>query len=63
MNVEQLIGRCSRLKQELLIAYGASPPNDGRIERLSDELAAAEREMAAVLDSYQDANGQLKNAA
>lgn len=46
MSLEQLMGRYFRLKQELAIAYNMRPWNGGRIDRLADELAAAEREIA-----------------
>ena len=47
MDLEQLMGRYFRLKQELAIAYKAQPWHSGRIDRLADELAATEREIAA----------------
>ncbi len=46
MDLEQLMGRYFRLKQELAIAYKAQPWQSGRIDRLADELAATEREIA-----------------
>ncbi len=49
MNLEQLTGRYFRLKQEIAIAYGAVPWNIGRLDRLTHELAATEREIAAVV--------------
>ena len=48
MELEQLMGRYFRLKQELAIAYRAQPWHSGRIDRLADELAATEREIAAL---------------
>lgn len=47
MKLEQLMGRYFRLKQELSIAYRAQPWHSARIDRLADELAATEREIAA----------------
>jgi hypothetical protein len=47
MDLDQLMGRYFRLKQELAIAYKAQPWHSGRIDRLADELAATEREIAA----------------
>ena len=41
MNIEQQIGRYSRLKDELVVAYSSLPWNMGRIERLNHDLAAA----------------------
>ena len=46
MDLEQLMGRYFRLKQELSIAYRAQPRHSGRIDRLADDLAATEREIA-----------------
>jgi len=47
MNIEQLTGRYFRLRQELADAYASVPWNTGHIDRLANELAATEREMAA----------------
>jgi hypothetical protein len=47
MNLEQLMGRYFRLKQELAIAYQALPWQSWRIDRLANELANTEREIAA----------------
>ena len=49
VNLEQSTGRYFRLKQELAIAYGAVPWNSGRLDRLTNELAATEREIAALV--------------
>lgn len=48
MDIEQLMGRYFRLKQELSIAYRAQPWQSGKIDRLADDLAATEREIAAL---------------
>jgi hypothetical protein len=47
MNIEQLTGRYFRLRQELAVAYASVPRNTGLIDRLADEIATTEREMAA----------------
>jgi len=47
MNLVQLTGRQFRLKRELAFAYSELPWNTGRIERLTDELAATEIQLAA----------------
>ncbi|MGK2899504.1 MAG: hypothetical protein ACSLE9_12595 [Burkholderiaceae bacterium] len=47
MDLDQLMGRYFRLKQELSIAYKTQPWHSGRIDRLADEIAATEREIAA----------------
>lgn len=48
MELQPLIGRYFRLKQELAIAYNAQPWHSGRIDRLANELSATEREIAAL---------------
>jgi len=48
MELEQLMGRYFRLKQELSLAYKSQPWHSGRIDRLADDLAATEREIAAL---------------
>lgn len=42
MNLDQSIGQYLRLKQELALAYSVLPWNDGRINRLTVDLACAE---------------------
>lgn len=48
MELEQLMGRYYRLKQELAVAYKTQPWHVARIDRLADDLADAEREIAAL---------------
>jgi hypothetical protein len=48
MELEPLMGRYFRLKQELSIAYRARPWLGSRIDRLADDLAATEREIGAL---------------
>lgn len=48
MELEPLMGRYFRLKQELSIAYRTRPWHGGRIDRLADDLAATERELRAI---------------
>ncbi len=48
MRLEQLMGRYYRLKQELGKAYCEQPWHGARIDRLADDLAAAEREIAVL---------------
>jgi hypothetical protein len=48
MNLEQLTGRYHRLKHELSIAYAAQPWQIGRIDRLTDDIASTEREIAVL---------------
>ena len=47
MDDGQLTGRYSRLKQELALAYAERPWQSARIDRLANEMAAVEREIAA----------------
>ena len=47
MDIEQLHGRYRRLKEELARAYSQRPWPVGQIDRLTAEIAAAEREIAA----------------
>jgi hypothetical protein len=61
MNLDQLMGRYFRLKQELSIAYRQQPWQSNRIDRLADDLASTEREIAA-LQAARDrrpASGQM----
>lgn len=55
MELEPLMGRYFRLKQELSIAYRARPWLGGRIDRLADDLAATEREIGALQAASRDA--------
>jgi hypothetical protein len=48
MDLDQLMGRYFRLKQELSIAYRAQPWQSARIDRIADELAATERDIASL---------------
>jgi hypothetical protein len=49
MDLEQLMGQYSRLKQELSVS-GAGPAwHRGRIDRLMEDLVSIEREIAARL--------------
>lgn len=54
MELEPLMGRYFRLKQELSIAYRARPWLSGRIDRLADDLAATEREIGAMQAASRD---------
>ena len=52
MDKEQLAGRYSRLRKELAAAYGLVPWNSEHIDRLADDLAETERQMATVSTGY-----------
>ncbi len=47
MSIEQLMGRYLRLKQDLEIAYRAQPWRGGLINRLANDIARTERELAS----------------
>ena len=47
MDLEKLMARYFRLKQELAIAYRSRPWQSTRVDRLADEIARTEREIAA----------------
>ncbi|MES2994154.1 MAG: hypothetical protein V4844_22220 [Pseudomonadota bacterium] len=63
MDLEQLMGRYFRLKQELSIAYRAQPWHSGRIDRLADELSATEREIASLQPVDEQCNESLLSFA
>jgi hypothetical protein len=48
MDLEQLMGRYFRLKQELATAYREQPWRGGHVDRLTDELATTGRDLAAL---------------
>ena len=47
MQLDELMQRYFRLKQELAMAYRARPWESGRIDRLANDVTSAEREIAA----------------
>ncbi len=48
MGLEQLIGRYSRLQRELSAAYSMLPWHSAMIDRLANDLAATERQIAVL---------------
>ena len=48
LNLDQLMGRYFRLKQELSIAYKSHPWHSARIDRLADEVVRTELEIASM---------------
>ncbi|MEP7101135.1 MAG: hypothetical protein ABI781_11540 [Burkholderiales bacterium] len=63
MELEPLMGRYFRLRQELSIAYRARPWLGTRIDRLADDLAATEREIGALQAASRDASGASAGGA
>ena len=61
MNLEQLIGRYLRLKEELGVAYSAVPWNVRRIDRLAREIAATEHAIRALRSSTQQLPSAVDN--
>lgn len=57
MQLEPLMGRYFRLKQELAIAYRARPWLGKHIDRLANDLAATEREIGSLQAGLRDAGG------
>lgn len=51
MHLEHLMGRYFRLRQELAQAYREQPWHGARVDRLADDLAATEREIAVLQPS------------
>ena len=47
MDIEQLLSHYARLRQDLHAAYGAPAWQAGKIDRLAEELARVEREIAS----------------
>jgi len=47
MSIEQLMGHYLRLKRDLEVAYKAQPWHSGQINRLTNDIARTERELAA----------------
>ena len=48
MDLDQLNGRCQRLKGELARAYAQEPWPTGQIDRLIEEISGAEAAIAAI---------------
>ena len=48
MDHEQLMGRLLRLKLELAVACRAQPRQSARVDRITDDLAGTERQLAAL---------------
>ena len=46
MTVEQLVGKYKRLQGELSQAYAEAHWNQARVDRIADEIARVERELA-----------------
>ena len=48
MELDQLMGRHLRLQQDLAIAAKSQPRGLGRLSRLANDIAAAERQISAM---------------
>jgi hypothetical protein len=62
MNIQQLVGRYLRLKQDLEIAYKAQPWQSAHINRLANDISRTELELASrehVIRSVQSNERQL----
>jgi hypothetical protein len=59
MSLEQLVGRHFRLQRELSVAYSMLPWQTDWINRLAHDLAAAEREIAALRQADEQSSGAL----
>jgi hypothetical protein len=55
MELERLMSRYFRLRQELSIAYRAQPWNSARIDRLADDITDVERRIALLQPAAQTA--------
>jgi hypothetical protein len=63
MELEQLMGRYFRLQQELSLAYRERPWHSARLDRLADDLAATEREIAARQPTDEQSNDSVPSLA
>ena len=62
MELEALIGRYSRLKQELSIAYRTWPWHVNLIDRLAEDLAATERDITTMRSAREAGNASAPEA-
>ncbi|MEP6875662.1 MAG: hypothetical protein ABI887_14985 [Burkholderiales bacterium] len=63
MNIEQLMSRYLRLKQDLEIAYRAQPWHSALIDRLANDLARTELELASGEHVARSASSQQQQLA
>lgn len=54
MELDQLVGRYLRLKQELSIAYKSQPWHGSQVDQIANEIARTEREIASIRHDDQD---------
>jgi cell division protein FtsB len=54
MDIEKLALRYLRLRQDLSIAYNSRPWNRATVDRLANEIARIEREIAALRSTDQE---------
>jgi hypothetical protein len=63
MKLEQLMGQYFRLKQELSTAYATYPWHSARINRLANDLARTEQEIAVQRAHGESVPSELRNVA
>ena len=63
MNRDQLMGKYFRLQQALSVAYLAQPWHPERVDRLANDLAAVERQIAAIQPTDERSGGLLPTFA
>ena len=63
MGLDQLMGRYSRLRQELAVAYRERPWHGARIDRLADDLAETERAIASSQPTDEHHDNASRDAA
>jgi hypothetical protein len=63
MDMEQLMGRNVRLRQELAVALATQPLPRGRINRLVNDIADTEREISTYQATYRTTLSALWHVA
>lgn len=59
MDLRQLVGRYARLQRELSVAYSMVPWHSGLIDRLANDLASTERQIAALQKGGEHCNDTM----
>ena len=63
MNLQQLKGRRTRLREELLTAYCTRPLNTRLIDRVTDDLVKTERDIKAISEARRNTEEPERRAA